>query len=346
MGIVWKVGLLVALSSVLAACGAAASSNGDAATTAAAATATTRAPAGSPGQTLQSQFVSIVKKVGPAVVQIQTQEGLGSGDIFDAKGDIVTNHHVVGSSSTVKVTLANGKTYQGKVLGSFAPDDLAVVKISASNLHPLQFGDSSQLKVGDITLAIGNPLGLQSSVTQGIVSALNRTVTESSGSNAAIAQAIQTSAAINPGNSGGALVDLSGQLIGIPTLAVSDPQLGGAAVGIGFAIPSNEVKNIADQIVEHGKVVNSHRAYLGVYVGDTGGQGVYVGRVVPNTPAAKAGLTAGDVITAVAGKPTPTTTALNTVLAALKPGQTVKVTILRPNGHKGTVSVTLAALTS
>lgn len=342
MGVVRTVGVVAVLSVVVAACGQTAPSSAEATTVVRAATPS----AGSPGGTLQSQFVSIVKKVGPAVVQIETPEGLGSGDIFDANGDIVTNHHVVGSSSTVKVTLANGKAYTGKVLGSFPPDDLAVVKISAPNLRPIRFGDSSKLQVGDITLAIGNPLGLQSSVTEGIVSALDRTVTEGSGTNAAIAQAIQTSAAINPGNSGGALVDLSGRLIGIPTLAVSDPQLGGAAVGIGFAIPSNEVKSIADQIVKYGKVVDSHRAYLGIYPADTGGQGVYVGRVLANTPAAKAGISAGDVITSLAGKPTPTVTALTTVLAALKPGQTVKVTVVHANGGKATVSVKLGALAS
>ena len=147
-------------------------------------------------------------------------------------------------------------------------------------------------------MAIGNPLGLSSSVTEGIVSGLNRQ--ESEGNGVMLQNAIQTSAAINPGNSGGALVDIHGRVIGIPTLAASDPQLGGAAAGIGFAIPSSTVKDIAGQIVKNGKVVNSNRAYLGIQIGDTG-NGVYVGTVTAGGPSAKAGLVAGDVITAVNG---------------------------------------------
>ncbi|HEX7084691.1 MAG TPA: trypsin-like peptidase domain-containing protein [Gaiellaceae bacterium] len=344
MGLVRMVVVVLALALAVVACGDAASKIGNGGKALA---KTTTTAAGSPGATLQAQFVSVVKKVRPAVVLIETSSGLGSGDIFDARGDIVTNHHVVGDSTTVKVTLSSGKSYQGKVLGSFQPDDLAVVRISAPNLKPLQFARSSKLQVGQIALAIGNPLGLTSTVTEGIVSALNRPVTEGQGTNAAIAQAIQTSAAINPGNSGGALVDLSGRLIGIPTLAVSDPQLGGPAAGIGFAIPSDEVRDVANQIVKYGKVVKSNRAYMGVNVADTtGGQGVYVADVLPNTPAAKAGVAVGQVITSIAGKPTPTTTALNTVLLGLKPGQTVKVTLLDPTtGAKKTVSLTLGSLT-
>ena len=139
-------------------------------------------------------------------------------------------------------------------------------------------------------MAIGNPLGLSSSVTQGIVSALGRSSSEGGG--ITLPNTIQTSAPINPGNSGGALADIQGRVIGMPTLAASDPQLGGAAAGIGFAIPSNTVKDIAGQIVKNGKVVNSNRAYLGVSIGDTG-EGVYVGSVTRGTPAAKAGLQRG-----------------------------------------------------
>ena len=307
-------------------------------------TATARAVS-PPAFSLQGQFVAVVKKVRPSVVQIETSSGLGSGVIFDGKGDIVTNYHVVAGSTTVHVTLpSTGKPYTGKVIGTFPPDDLAVVKIPAQGLRPIAFARSSQLEVGDIALAVGNPLGLTSSVTEGIVSALNRTVTEGSGSNASISQAVQTSAAINPGNSGGALVDLSGRLIGIPTLAASDPQIGGAAAGIGFAIPSDTVKDIAGQIVRYGKVVNSHRAYLGVTVGDlVSGSGVYVSSVAAGGPAAKAGLKAGDVIIAVGGKPTPTTDQLTTVLAAMKPGQTVAVSILHQNGSRGSVKLTLGS---
>jgi putative serine protease PepD len=176
---------------------------------------------------LQQQFVQVVKQVGPSVVLIQTDQGLGSGIVFDAKGNVVTNHHVVANAGSFRVTLANGTRYGAQLVGSFPADDLAVLHIDAGGLQPAAFADSSRLQVGDVTLAIGNPLGLQSSVTEGIVSALGRTVNEDDG--VALPNVIQTSAAINPGNSGGALVDLQGQVIGIPTLAATDPQLGGSA---------------------------------------------------------------------------------------------------------------------
>jgi S1-C subfamily serine protease len=154
---------------------------------------------------------------------------------------------------------------------------------------------------------------------------------------------VQTSAAINPGNSGGALADLQGRVIGIPTLAATDPELGGsAAPGIGFAIPSNLVKDIATQIIRFGHVVNSHRAYLGIATGDTGGQGVYVGRVAAGTPAAKAGLQAGDIVRSVAGRLTLTTAALGQVLAGLAPGKQVTVVIVRGEAEK-TVKLTLGS---
>jgi S1-C subfamily serine protease len=137
-------------------------------------------------------------------------------------------------------------------------DDLAVVHVPATGLQPATFADSSKLVVGDIVLAVGNPLGLQSTVTEGIVSALGRSVPESA--TVTLPNVIQTSAAINPGNSGGALVDLNGSVVGIPTLALSDPQMGGAAVGIGFAIPSSVVSNIANQLITYGKVVNAQPA--------------------------------------------------------------------------------------
>jgi putative serine protease PepD len=153
---------------------------------------------------------------------------------------------------------------------------------------------------------------------------------------------IQTSAAINPGNSGGALVDIQGRVIGIPTLAATDPQLGGgSAPGIGFAIPSNLVKSIAGQIVANGKVVNSHRAFLGVRVGDTNGNGVIVGAVTAGGAAAKAGIRVGDVIVSVDGVPTPTSAALLAELAELKPGKRVAVVVRHQRGTKTTLRVTL-----
>jgi S1-C subfamily serine protease len=194
------------------------------------------------------------------------------------------------------------------------------------------------LQVGDIAIAIGNPLGLQSSVTTGIVSAFRQGVLESS--SVTLPSVIQTSAEINPGNSGGALVDIEGRVIGIPTLAATDPELGGSAPGIGFALPSNLVVDIAGQIATHGKVIASHRAYLGIAAGQTT-NGVYVASVTARGPAATAGIHAGDVIVSVDGKPTPTTALLSTVLAALQPGQKVPVDVTDQNGRKATVRVTL-----
>jgi S1-C subfamily serine protease len=188
-------------------------------------------------------------------------------------------------------------------------------------------------------MAIGNPLGFRSSVTNGIVSALGRTVGEPTGST--LPNVIQTSAPINPGNSGGALVNLDEEVVGIPTLAATDQQLGGAAVGIGFAIPSNVVKDIAGQMVRFGRVVNSRRAYLGVSIGDTGGSGVYIGSVTPGGPAARAGVKVGDRIVAVNGDSTPTAGDLSAVLSHLKPGTEAKLALIGTNGGHRTVTVTL-----
>jgi len=288
---------------------------------------------------LQSAIVKVVHDVSPSVVQIEDQAGLGSGIVFDSKGDIVTNFHVVRGASSFTVTTSNGKRYSAKLVGTFEPDDLAVVRVSGASLRPAQFADSSKLQVGDIAIAIGNPLGLRSSVTEGIVSAFRVGVAEGNG--VALPLMIQTSAPINPGNSGGALVDLEGRVIGIPTLAATDPELGGSAPGIGFAIPSNLVQDIARQIVKNGHVVDSHRAYLGIRVGDTGGNGVYAGSVTAGGPAANAGLKAGDVIVSVNGRPTPTTDDLSSVLSQLRPGQKVPVVVQHQNGTKTTLQVTL-----
>jgi S1-C subfamily serine protease len=289
---------------------------------------------------MQQQFVQVVKQVGPSVVLVESNKGLGSGIVVNAQGYIVSNNHVVAGSSNFQVVLADGKKYAAKVVGTFPPDDLAVLHINASGLIPAAFADSSKLSVGDLTLALGNPLGLQSSVTEGIVSALGRTVDEGNG--VALPNAIQTSAAINPGNSGGALVNLSGQVIGIPTLTATDPQLGGGqAPGIGFAIPSNTVRDIATQIISQGKVTDSHRAYLGVETGTTTSGGALVTQVAPGGPAARSGIQAGELITAVDGTPTPDSAALADALAALKPGQTITVAVLRPDAGNQTLRVTL-----
>ncbi len=197
---------------------------------------------------LQQALVSVVSAVSPSVVQIRTPQDLGSGVGFDARGDIVTNAHVVGNATRFVVTLASGDSHPATAVGRDAANDLAVIRIVGARPRAATFADSSQVEVGDIVLALGNPLGLRSSVTEGIVSALRRGVPEGNG--VALSSAIQTSAAINPGNSGGALVDLSGRVIGIPTLAALDPQMGASeAPGIGFAIDSNTVRRVAAVLV-------------------------------------------------------------------------------------------------
>jgi putative serine protease PepD len=204
-----------------------------------------------PFSDLQQQFVQVVRAVSPQVVQIQSQAGLGSGVVFDSHADIVTNAHVVSGGRQFVVTLSNGDEHPATLVGSDPAHDLAVVHLSGAQPAAASFGDSSNLQVGDLVLAMGNPLGLRSSVTQGIVSSLNRTVSESN--SVTLSPVIQTSAAINPGNSGGALVDLTGRVIGIPTLAALDPEMSDSqASGIGFAIPSNTVRQVATKLIASG----------------------------------------------------------------------------------------------
>jgi S1-C subfamily serine protease len=203
---------------------------------------------------LQKDFVGVVSTVMPSVVVIETTSGLGSGIVFDTKGDIVTNDHVVAGSTKFTVILADGQKLAGTLVGTYPAGDLAVIHVTGTNLKPATFGDSSKLVAGDIVLAVGSPLGLQGSVTEGIVSAIGRKVAESK--TVTLPDVIQTSAEINPGNSGGALVDLAGEVVGIPTLTALDPELGNtAAAGIGFAIPSNVVVDVAGQLIAHGRVV-------------------------------------------------------------------------------------------
>jgi putative serine protease PepD len=205
---------------------------------------------------LQSAFTQIAKAVSPSVVEISTPNGLGSGIVYDSEGDIVTNAHVVSGSTSFTVTDSNGKKYSASLVGVDQSHDLAVIKVNATGLKPATFGNSSQLQVGDIVMAIGNPYGLQNTVTEGVVSALNRSETESSSSSSqspfqgsqgpTLTGLIQTSAAINPGNSGGALVNLQGQVVGMPTLGSS------TGSGVGFAINSNQIVSVANQLIQSG----------------------------------------------------------------------------------------------
>ena len=287
-------------------------------------------------------YQNVVAAVSPSIVVIEATAGLGSGIVFNADGDIVTNAHVVGDSTTFRVTTADGKQYQASLVGVYVPSDIAVIKVSGANLQPAQFADSNRLQVGQIVLAMGNPLGLQSSVSDGVVSAVGRTVTEPDG--AVIPNMVQTSAAINPGNSGGGLVNLRSQVIGMPTLGAVDPQIGSAVPGIGFALSSNTVTDFANQIIKNGKVVNTHRAYLGLQLGDvTGATGVVVLGVAPSGPSAKAGVQVGDLITAINGKLTPNTPSVAQELATLSPGDVATLSIKR-DGQALSVKVTLGEL--
>jgi len=304
--------------------------------------AATGAPAGVPapaGAPASAGYAAVVREVLPSVVLIRTTSGLGSGVVLDTKGDIVTNAHVAGDTTSFEIQVAGqAEPRPAKLVGTYPPDDLAVIRADdPSGLRPARFGDSGRAQAGDVVLAIGNPLGLSGSVTEGIISATGRAVTEPAapGSPAAtLPDAIQTSAPINPGNSGGALVNASGQVIGIPTLAAASPQSGAQAQGIGFAIPSNLARDIARQLITSGEVTNSHRAAIGAQVGTvTGADGAPAGTgvvaVTPGGPADQAGIRAGDVIRSFGGTPTPDAESLTQALARARPGQSVTLTIAR-----------------
>ena len=312
-------------------------------------------------QSLQSATIGTAATVSPKVVEITSASGLGSGEILDARGYIVTNFHVLsGGGATLQppfaVVLSNGHSYPATVAGTDANDDLAVLRIHAGTLKPITLGNSSDLRVGQFVLAIGNPLGYAQTVTFGIVSTLGRGLAEGQPA-AFLPDLIQTSAPINPGNSGGALVDLQGRLVGIPTLAAQDPELGGAAQGIGFAIPVNRVKFIADQIIATGHVANSGRAYLGVQTIDVTqdmqsqyglpvAQGVAVYSVTSGGPAAKVGLKQGDIIVAFNNVTVTSSSDLLSAIASVKPGQKVALKVVGTTGKSTTrtVMVTLGTL--
>jgi putative serine protease PepD len=207
-----------------------------------------RVPTSASATALQTQTVKVVKRVSPAVVQLECGNSLGSGIVYDDRGDVVTNAHVINGASSCGVMLSDRSKHSASLVGRDTSHDIAVVRLSGTTPKPASFGNSSDVRVGDTVFAVGNPLGLQSSVTQGIVSSLNRNVAESPSVD--LSALIQTSAEINPGNSGGALVDLAGRVIGIPTLTAVDPQLGNSqAPGIGFAIPSDTVKSVASSLI-------------------------------------------------------------------------------------------------
>jgi putative serine protease PepD len=262
----------------------------------------------------------------------------GTGFIYDTNGDIVTNEHVVDGASSVRVKLSDGSTYKATVVGTDTSTDLAVLHIDApaSKLTPLALGDSSALAVGDGVVAIGNPFGLDGTVTSGIVSAINREISAPDGT--PIEGAIQTDAAINHGNSGGPLLNLAGKVVGVTSQIQSDS---GGNDGVGFAIPSSTVKNIADQLIANGSVKH---ALLGVSI-STASSGVGVRSVESGSGADKAGVKSGDVITAVDGTTVASATRLRAIIDSRKPGDTVTLTVQR-SGSTKTFKVTLGTRTS
>ena len=304
----------------------------------------------------------VADRVLPSVVTIAASgsdgAGTGSGEVIKSDGYILTNNHVISIAAhggSVEVTFADGTSAAATIVGRDPLTDLAVLKVSqSSNLKPITLGSSDSVQVGEPVIALGAPLGLSGTVTSGIVSAMDRTV-EVPGDNdrsALLVSALQTDAAINPGNSGGALVNCSGDLIGVPTAGASVPSPSGGAsagsVGLGFAIPVSIAKTISDEIISTGRVTH---AYFGIQTlpvppeaaAEAGlKSGLYVVGVVAGGPAAKAGLAKGDVITKINGEAAATNVQLQELTLTKSPGDTVTIEYLR-DGASHSATVTLAA---
>lgn len=308
-----------------------------------------------------SPVVAIAQKAGPSIVgvkitsvsqnffgSLQESDEEGSGIIYSEDGYIVTNYHVVetaikNSTAKVQVTLANSdETYEATVVGGDETTDLAVIKIDKNGLTAAEFGASKELKVGELAVAIGNPLGqeLAGSVTVGYVSALNRKLT----TDGRTYKLVQTDAAINPGNSGGALVNSQGQVIGINTVKIGATEV----EGIGFAIPSDDALPIIKELIENKKIVRPYIGLSGINVDKNTAklnnivEGIYVAQVLVNTPAAKAGIQKGDIIISIEGKDVKTMEELNEIKNSKKIGDEITLKINRA-GKEMEIKVTLAA---
>jgi serine protease Do len=301
---------------------------------------------------------AVVAKARPAVVNIATRQvtydtllravpaqGLGSGAIFDARGYVLTNNHVVQGAQQIRVTLPDGRTFPGKLVGADPVTDLAVVKIDGRDLPVAQLGDSAKLEVGETVIAIGNPLGLEGgpTVTVGVVSALARSIEDPGGPT--LHDLIQTDAAINPGNSGGPLIRMSGEVIGVNTAIIQGAQ------GIGFAISINSAKPIVQELLAHGRIV---RPVIGIVPVSVTPQiaaaydlpvdrGVLVAKLDPRGPAAKAGMRAGDIIVAIGGQPVKSLADLRTAVGQHKVGAVVDMAVRREKSSV-TLKVTLAEM--
>lgn len=329
---------------------------------------------------MPTSFAPVVEKVSPAVVTVRAervikpngvdipgdpmfrdffrnlpspgqrervQRGMGSGVIVESSGTILTNNHVVEGATKVRIELQDRRIFTARIVGKDAPSDLAVLKIEAANLPVLPLGDSDKVRVGDMVLAIGNPLGLRQTVTNGIISAKGRQTGVSDGS---FEDFLQTDAPINQGNSGGALVNLNGELIGINSQILSPS---GGSIGIGFAIPSNMAKSVMTQLVRDGKV---RRGMLGVGIQDVTGElaenfglnevrGVIINSVTPDGAAAKAGLKQGDVILSINGKNIVDGNELRNQVSSIAPGTEVTIGFLR-DGKAQTAKAKLGELTN
>ncbi len=291
----------------------------------------------------ENKIVEIVEKTNPSVVNVSTVhlldvfpfysvpiKGVGSGVIIDPNGYIVTNNHVIEGAEVVEVSLNDGRVFRGKVIGRDPSSDLAIIKIDAKNLKAAELGDSSNLKAGQFIIAIGNPFGLRGgpTVTIGVISAINRSINTEKG---IMEDLIQTDAAINPGNSGGPLIDLNGKVIALATAIIPFAQ------GIGFAIPINKVKKIAEDLIKYGKVI---RPWLGIYGIDLIPQissyynlpvqeGVIIVKVIQGSPAEISGIEEGDIILSIDKTPIKNMIELQKIIQNKKVGEEITIRIIR-----------------